>query len=135
MKTMKILFLAVALIVISAGTVLSWQGGTITDEIKTSISKMDAAKLAGYFSSTVNLEIIDIDGNYSRKQAEIIVQDFFRKHPVKTFTVNHQGSSNDGSKYMIGVYTTTQNKVYRVYIMLKTMDDKLQINKLQIEED
>jgi hypothetical protein len=109
MKTMKILFLTVALFVISTGTVLSWQGGAITDEIKTSISKMDAAKLATYFSSTVNLEIIEIDGNYSRKQAEIIVQDFFRKHTVKTFTINHQGSSNDGSKYMIGVYTTTQN--------------------------
>jgi hypothetical protein len=135
MKTMKFLFPTVAMFIISIGTALSWQGGTITEEIKTSISKMDAVKLAGYFSSTVNLEIIEIDGNYSRKQAEIIVQDFFRKHPVKTFTVNHQGSSNDGSKYMIGVYTTTQNKVYRVYIMLKTLDDKLQINKLQIEED
>jgi hypothetical protein len=135
MKTMKFLYLSVFIFIFIPGTVFSWQGAEITDDIRNSISTMDAAKLAGYFYSTINLEIVEMDGNYSKKQAEIIVQDFFRKHPVKSFTVNHQGSSNDGSKYMIGVYTTTRNTVFRVYIMLKTLDGTLQINKLQIEED
>jgi hypothetical protein len=132
---MNFLFLSTALFLISSVTSLQSQGQGITEEIGKSISNMNAAKLAGYFYSTINLEIGDIEGNYSRKQAEVIVQDFFRKHPVRSFKVNHQGSSNDGSKYMIGVYTTTGNSAFRVYIMLKTLDDKLQINKLQFEED
>ena len=75
-----------------------------------------------------------VNGSYSKTQAEIIIRDFFKNIPVKSFTLNHQGSSDDGSKYIIGTYKTSSTE-YRVYILLKKLKDKLLIHQLQFEED
>ena len=99
------------------------------------IKNGNSSKLATYFNTTIDLELGDADGNYSKKQAEMIIRDFFTKHPVKSFTIKHQGSSTDGSKYIIGSYISSNNTDYRVYILLKESDTGLVINQVQFEED
>lgn len=114
----------------------SWgQVAGVSNSIIASIQKADAAALAGYFNSTVDLEIGNTDGNFSKKQAEVIVRDFFGKNPVQSFSVNHKGSSDDGSEYMIGSYANKSGKKYRVYILIKKLDNKYLITQLQFEED
>ncbi|OQX76036.1 MAG: hypothetical protein B6D61_09385 [Bacteroidetes bacterium 4484_249] len=98
------------------------------------IKNVDAKKLSGYFNTTIDLELGDIDGSYSKTQAEIIINDFFKTNPAKSFTLNHQGSSDDGSKYIIGTYKCSATE-YRVYILLKKQSDELLIYQLQFEED
>jgi hypothetical protein len=104
-------------------------------DIKTAIKTMNTSKLATFFHDRIDLEVGDVDGNYSNRQAEVIMQDFFKKAPVKSFTINHNGSSNDGSKYMIGTYISNTGKEYRVYLLMKKSDEKLRISQLQFEED
>ncbi len=103
----------------------------ITDAIKNTSSK----KLATFFESTIDLEVNDTDGSFSKKQAEVIVSDFFEKNPVQSFTVKHKGSSNDGSKYIIGSYISKSKIEFRVYVLLKKSDAGLMINQLQFEKD
>ena len=110
------------------------QQQNIINEIVQSIKSNDSKKLARFFNSTIDLELEDLDGSYSSTQAELIIKDFFKNSPIKSFTKNHQGSSNDGSKYIIGTYTTSEKK-YRVYILLKKPEEKLLIHQLQFEED
>jgi len=106
----------------------------IVSDVAKAIELMDAKKLAEYFNSTIDLEIGETDGNYSKTQAEMIVRDFFKNSPLTSFTVNHQGSSNDGSKYFIGTYKTS-NQEYRVYVLLKKQDDQHLIHQLQFEQE
>lgn len=106
----------------------------VVNDVANAIELMDAKKLAEFFNSTIDLEIGETDGNYSKTQAEMIVRDFFKNFPLTSFAVNHQGSSNDGSKYFIGTYKTS-NQEYRVYVLLKKQDDQLLIHQLQFEQE
>lgn len=106
----------------------------VIKEVADAIESMDAKKLAGYFNSTIDLEIGETDGNYSKAQAEMIVRDFFKNSPLSSFTLKHQGSSNDGSKYFIGTYKTSSQE-YRVYVLLKNQEDQLLIHQLQFEKE
>lgn len=107
----------------------------VLNKIGSAIKQSDATKLALYFNTTIDLEVGTTDGTFSSKQAEMIMKDFFKNTPVKSYTSNHTGSSDDGSKYMIGTYKSTKGKSYRVYILLKKIDTTLKINQLQFEEE
>ena len=107
----------------------------VTSKITSAIKQSNATALAGYFSNTVDLEAGSTDGNFSKNQAEVILKDFFSNHKAASFSVNHNGASNDGSKYIIGSYKSTNNKKFRVYVLLKNMDNKLLITQLQFEEE
>jgi len=132
---MKFRILLITLLIFTLSSGYSQEADQLINDIKTSIKTMNASKLGKMFHSRIDLELGDIDGNYSNSQAQVILQDFFKKAPVKSFTVNHNGSSNDGSKYMIGTYQSSNGKEYRVYVLMKNNDGKLKINQLQFEED
>ncbi len=135
---MKYRFFSLLILVILAGIPFFsaiGQSAGITEKIIASIKKADATGLSAYFNSTIDLEVGETDGNFSKKQAEVILRDFFGKHPVQSFSVNHNGSSNDGSQYMIGSYSCKSNKKFRVYILLKNSNSNLLITQLQFEED
>lgn len=106
----------------------------IINKVVNAIKAMDADKLASYFSETVDLEAGESDGSYSKTQAEIIFRKFFKDYPLTDFSLNHQGSSNDGSKYFIGTYKTAKAE-YRVYVLMKSQDEKMSIQEIQFEED
>lgn len=106
----------------------------IVDNVVKAINAMDADKLATYFGETVDLEAGESDGSYSDTQAKIIFKQFFKDHPLTSFKLNHQGSSNDGSKYFIGTYKTVKAE-YRVYVLMKSQDKKMRIQEIQFEED
>jgi hypothetical protein len=108
---------------------------TTIAQIQKAIKNADATGLAAFFHSTVDLEVADTDGNYSKNQAEMILRDFFQNNPVKSFTMRHQGSSDDGSKYLIGTYKTMNDQEFRVYVLIKGTASEMMIHQLQFEKD
>ena len=106
----------------------------IIDNVVKAIKAMDAEKLSTYFSETVDLEAGESDGSFSNTQAKIIFKQFFNDYPLTSFSLNHQGSSNDGSKYFIGTYKTSKAE-YRLYVLMKSQDEKMSIQEIQFEED
>ena len=105
---------------------------SVSDKVTEAISEGDASELSKLFNSTIDINIPENDGTYSKNQAEIIVKKFFKKNPVTKFSINHSGSSNDGSKYSIGTYLSN-DKTYRVYFLLKKTLEKYFIQQLQFE--
>ena len=103
-------------------------------EITKAFKQSDEKKLAIFFNSTIDLELPGTDGSYSKTQSEVIMREFFNKYKVNSFVLNHDGSSNDGSKYMIGTYKT-DNTELRLYILLKNKEGKLLIHQIQLEEE
>lgn len=127
--------LLILCMILSPGlTTIAQQAESVIGQVNKAMKAADAKNVALHFYSTIDLEVGDTDGNFSSDQAEVILQDFFSKNPVSSYTVKHKGSSDDGSKYIIGSYVSG-NKDFRVYILLKQSEDGLKINQLQFEEE
>ena len=94
----------------------------------------NAIELAKYFNSSIELAIFDKEDIYSKQQAEQIIKSYFEKNKIKTFIVLHQGGK-EGAKYAICNLETTENKIFRVYFLIKENNGKPLIHQMRIEEE
>lgn len=104
----------------------------IPDEIVISIQNGNDVSLAAYFSENVELVVQSHDDVYSKSQAQQIVAEFFKANKPKQFSIIHQGGK-EGARYAIGSLTTNTG-VFRVYFLLKTMNNTSYIHQLRIEK-
>jgi hypothetical protein len=102
------------------------------DNITAALKAGDATALAVYFHATIDLTIIQKQGTYSKSQGEQVVQNFFNANKPSAFTVNHNGTSGEGSKYIIGALVTSTGE-YRVYIYFKNLNGSELIQTLRFE--
>ena len=126
---MKILFVTVLLLI--SGNSFSKD---ISDDIVSAIRSGNAKDLAKYFSDNIDLKIIDKEDTYSTAQAEIILKDFFQTHAVKSFTIAHKSTTNNGALYTIGTLETSKGN-YRTYFLLKKTAEKTFIQQFRIESE
>lgn len=103
----------------------------IPDEIASSIREGNSAKLSKYFNQNVELLVLEYECSCSKSQAQQVVNDFFVKSPPTKFTIIHQGGKGD-SNYAIGSLET-QNGKFRVYFLIKTINQVSFIHQLRIE--
>jgi len=101
--------------------------------ISLAIKSGNAAELAKYMNSTVNLVLLEKEDFYKKVVAETILKDFFNQHPCKDFIIRHQGAKND-TQYAIG-NLETENGNFRVYFLLKKIGTDLLIHQIRIEPD
>lgn len=104
------------------------------DDVVNALKQSNAKDVSKFFNSTVELTVVNTEGVYSKPQAEMILKDFFAANPPKTVTIQHRGSSSQGSKYAIANYTTAQGK-YRVYIFMKESAGGMLIHELRFEKE
>lgn len=90
---------------------------TVVDKVATHFGEGDAERIAQYLNANVELFIQNTNNVFTRQQTETILSDFFKKNPVKEFTVNDQGE-RDGKQFAIGLLKT-QNGTFRIYFMTK----------------
>jgi hypothetical protein len=105
----------------------------IPEQIITSFNSGSASELSKYFNETIELTFFEKEEIYSKIQAEIILRDFFTKNPPKQFIILHEGGK-ESSKYAIGKYTSN-SKTYRITFLLKTINSKVFIHQLRIENE
>lgn len=104
----------------------------VVDEIAAAIRSGNAKELSKYFSSNVELKVLDQENIYSKAQAEMILRDFFAKHSVKTFVVAHKSAPKNDSQFAIGNLEAATGK-YRLHVFLKRSGDKFVIQQFRIE--
>lgn len=107
----------------------------IFDNISASIRTGDARQLSRYFSTNIDLTILNQEEVYSKAQAEQVLKDFFNKNAPKSFSIIHQGLSKEGSKYAIGNFVTTQGTTYRTYMYIKQGGGMEYIQELRFEKE
>jgi hypothetical protein len=105
----------------------------IPGEIAIAIKAGNAAELSRYMNSTVELLLLDKEDFYKKNVAETILKDFFAEYQTKDFTIRHQGAKND-AQYAIGNLKTVKGD-FRVYFLLKKVDQELLIHQIRIESD
>ncbi len=105
----------------------------IPTDIKQAFRNGDSKKLSNYIGATLELSILEDESIYSKSQSLIIIQKFFNKYPPSNFVVLHQGGKAS-SKYAIG-NLTSQNKTFRVTLLLKIRENQVILHQLRIEEE
>jgi hypothetical protein len=102
--------------------------------ISLAIKSGNAAELAKYMNSTVELLLLEKEDFYKKAVAETILKDFFNEYPTKDFIIRHQGARNDAQQYAIGNLETEKGN-FRVYFLLKKVGQELLIHQIRIEPD
>lgn len=103
---------------------------TITSALRTGNSQV----IAGFFEKSVELTLLDKEGDYSASQAELMLKDFFQKNTPKSFQVIHKGS-NKGAGFAIGSMITSAGRKLRVSFHLQQSDGKSTIQEISIQDE
>lgn len=106
----------------------------MSDEVAVAIGSGNVKEISKYFIENIDLTVIDEEDVYSKQQAEMILKDFFSKHPVKGFSIIHKSAPKNGSQYIIGSLETENGK-FRVYFLSKTTGNETLIQQFRIETE
>jgi hypothetical protein len=131
MKSVNII--TVALLTLGTLSARAQDQAKIPEGIAIAIKAGNAAELSKYMNSTIELLLLDKEDFYKKPVAETILKDFFTEYQTKDFTIRHQGAKND-AQYAIGNLKTEKGD-FRVYFLLKKVDQELLIHQIRIESD
>jgi hypothetical protein len=128
-------FILVLMLLVLPGiiTVSAQEQVKIPGGISIAFKAGNAAELAKYMNSTIELLLLDKEDFYKKNVAESILKDFFNEHRSIDFTIRHQGANND-AQYAIGNLKTEKGD-FRVYVLLKKVGQDLLIHVIRIEND
>jgi hypothetical protein len=105
----------------------------IPSGISIAIKAGNSAELAKFMNSTVELTLLDKEDFYKKNVAETILKDFFNSCQTKDFIIRHQGANNE-AQYAIGILKTEKGD-FRVYFLLKKVNQELLIHTIRIESE
>ena len=95
----------------------------------------NAEALGAYFSSSVEITVLETEDRYNKADAIKVVQGFFEKYQPKTFSEVHKGVSKGGHlHYCIGEMQTS-SKTFRVYLLMEDGPNSYMIQQLRIDEE
>ena len=120
--------------IVSAIAIGSFGQTSEKQNISKAIQDGNAKLLGGYFTKTVDLTVKDIEGVYSKDQAEVILTRFFTENKTKSYSVKHEGKSKLDDYYYIGDLVTATG-TYRLTFFLKKEGEIFRIKQLKIESE
>jgi hypothetical protein len=126
-------FSIVAFTLICSNLIMAQDQVKIPNGISMAFKAGDATELSKFINATVELRVLDKEDFYKKNVAETILKDFFTGYKTKDFIIRHQGGTND-AQYAIGSMKTEKGD-FRVYFLLKKVDQELLIHKISIDPD
>jgi len=131
MKTQKIFSIAILILGITS---LNAQDQAKTPAgLSAAFKSGNASELSKYLNSTIELLLLDKEDFYKKNVAETILKDFFSDYKPKDFIIRHEGHQNE-THFAIGILKTEKGD-FRVYFLLKKVDQELLIHQIRIESD
>jgi len=122
--------LAISLVVTFMIAMASFANGPVAD-IAQAFNTANAAMVASYFDSNIDLKILENENIYSRQQARILLFNFINDKKPNGFVLKHEGGP-ENARFAIGELST-KDGVFRVYYLLKEKNSTIYIYKLRIE--
>jgi len=96
------------------------------------VKRSDAETLSGSFNTNIEIILPHKTAVYSRKQAEMVLKDFFSNNKVSEFKLIHQGRKENASFAIANYYSA--NGRYRFTFLTKNKDGKIYIHQIRIEK-
>jgi hypothetical protein len=112
-----------------------WMAGQtdITKKVSDALKSGNAELLSEYFTSNVDITILDDEDMYAKDQAAVKLNKFFLQNKPTGFTIKHQGTSKLDDQYRIGELVTDEG-TYRVTFFMKKSGDEMKIKQIRVEE-
>lgn len=108
----------------------SWHADGDVETLERAFSSGEASQLSPLLAATLELRILEDENVYSKQQAAMVLETFFRQNPIKKFKVLHS-SVRGGKGFFIG-QLDCRAESYRVTIMLKSAGLQGSISCIQI---
>ncbi|MCZ6914022.1 MAG: DUF4783 domain-containing protein [Rickettsia endosymbiont of Ixodes persulcatus] len=102
------------------------------DDLSAYFKSSNSKEIAKYFSSTIELIIIDEEDVYSKAQGEQILRDFLIKHPPVKTSIFHKINTNPSYRFGV-ILLTTAKETFRVSVTMKKFNNSFLITELRIE--
>jgi len=102
-----------------------------TENIIWSFKNGSSQNLTKFFSNGVSLNINGNQGEYSARQAEIVLKDFFKKYPINELLLLHEGNQSNDFIHLLANYVST-NESFKIIIKGKTENDQVTIFSIDI---
>lgn len=96
------------------------------------IGRGDVAGLSPSLGQSVELRMPNGSGVYSKKQAEMILADFFAAHRSKSYRIDREGSEGSATQ-TIGTLQTEKG-TFRISLLSQQFKGSFQIKQFRIEE-
>ena len=120
------------LLMLVVSLIMTSFSATAQTAIINAVKSGNATELSKYFDKTVEINLPDKSNSYSKKQAELVLRDFFNNNPVKDLEIIHKSEAT-ASQYFIGNLSTANGK-FRTTVYLKQKGDNLFIQELRFEK-
>ena len=98
------------------------------------LSKDNAKALSSFFDESIDMELPNIKGIYSKQQAKLVLSEFFNQNTIIAFKEKHLGGGGEKAHFLIGSLQTSKQE-FRTYILYHIVQDKPQIIELRIEPE
>jgi hypothetical protein len=128
MKKLHYLRLEFLVLMVFAPILLSAQSETF-NAIKEAIKAGNSKEVVKYFNQSVEINLEGAINTHSKVQAEFVLREFFKKHPLTDFTIVHTGSSKGGLQYAIGKYICASEN-FIVTIRMREVGKALLANEI-----
>lgn len=133
MKNLKYLF--VFLLFASLSAFVQADMSSTVKAVNEALKSGNVAKFNSYLADPVDLTLPETDDSYSKAQAQVILKKFFTTNKVKSYVQKQSGKSVDNSVFVIGTYTASNGKVFRSYVLIKSIGGKNLIQFVEFEEE
>ncbi len=127
-------FSAVLLLMLSVLLLSVQDNGDIIAKAEEALKASNSRELAKYLHDRLEIKLDNERKEYSSNQAEIVLKQFFQKHPSDDTEIIHQGDSPGGIIYAIGKYTSGTTS-YRVVLRAKKYRNVYKIYRLEFSKD
>ncbi|TCK85354.1 DUF4783 domain-containing protein [Albibacterium bauzanense] len=127
---MKSCILSIAFIFICISNSI---GNDLIGELSGQFRQGNAREISKYFSPTVNLSILNDNNVYSKVQAEIILESFFKMNSPTGSKVIHRLDSNPNYQHAV-IELNTIKGYFRVSYSIRINDNKAQVVEIRIEK-
>ena len=128
---MKYIILIVGIILFSS---IGWTQQKESEIIANAFITGDVNSIANYFPSNLDMTVIETEDVFSKAQAIQILNQFFKKNQPTSFSIKHQGASQNEDYYQVGNLKTS-NGEYRVTYFIRKDGDEVLIKRLRIESN
>ena len=108
--------------------------GDLIANVEEALKSSNSRELAKYLNDRLEIKLDNERKEYSANQAEIVLKQFFQKHPSDGTEFIHQGNSSGGIVYAIGKYESG-NSSYRVVLRAKKYKEAYKIYRLEFSRD
>jgi hypothetical protein len=108
----------------------SFTSRDITDDVANALKQGNASELVKHFAEKVSIKVLNQEDLLSKPQAQVLIEDFFSKHKVKSYQTSHTSIVNGNQQFITGALDTNTGK-FRISILVRGSV----ISQFRIEND